>query len=258
MPTSDATARDIITLMLQSINASAAAGTPAPEDMDFALQIVNGMLNAFVADRLNIFNVDFTEYALTANVSEYAIGPGGSGDFEIAIRPSTIVSAQLRIPNGSGPPTYLAMAPLDDDGWARIPVLDVPAQYPTAFYYSPSWPDGLLRLWGVPGAGLYIRIETWNQFSEFTDLDTAFSFPQGYYDLILWNGAERLCVPRFGMSSVPPTIRDRAAVARKNVESLNMTPPAQMIADGGLVTAHQKNATSWRNIYNPTPVFYRN
>jgi hypothetical protein len=256
MPTTTANATEICTLALQSIGFAGAGASSdiSPEDMNFAFQILNGMLDALSMDRLFIFNVDFTEFALTSGQQNYGIGPNSTTPFNLAVRPSRIVSAQLRL--NTSPLTYVMLNQLDDDGWARLPVVDIPPTYPTAFYYSPSWPDGLLRLWGKPQGGLAIRLELWNQFAQFADLLTAYSFPQGYYEFMWSNLAEHLCTPAFGLNDVPSSIRQRATDSRARIVSLNMSPPGIMICDAGAQGVRQN--TGYRNLFNPSPIWYSN
>jgi hypothetical protein len=221
--------------------------------MAFAFDIADGMLDSFNSDGLFIYSRSIESYALTSGQQDYEIGPSATAPFDVT-RPQRVINANLVITSQS-PEVSIPLYIIDAQQWMGIPVTDIDATYPTQLYYESSYPEGVLHFWPKPTSGLSVELETWNQLSEFDDLDTAFSFPPGYYELGWTNLAERLCIPAFGYDSVPQSIAKRAADARSRIQSLNQNPPPVLGTDYGIQGTNQQ--TGYRNLYNPAPYWYR-
>lgn len=253
MPTTSATAQDIVTRALKMIGNTPGGAAPSAEDAADALDILNGMIDAWSMERLYVYNNDITVYALTSGTQSYAIGPTAAAPFNV-VRPSRILKASLVV-TANSPATYLSLNLLDDDGWMDIIVRDISSTYPIALYYSESYPNGELNFWPKPQGGLSVELQTWNALTQFADLSTPFSFPPGYYEAIYQNLALRLCTPEWGLDSIPQSIQQRADESRGRIQSLNMNPPPQMSPDSGAGGVRQDGG--YRNLYSPQPYWSR-
>lgn len=259
MPTTSATAQDIVTRSLRMIGFLGMGETPAAENSEDALDVLNGMLDAWSMDRLFVYNVNFAVYALTGSQQSYTIGESGTPDFS-AVRPNKIENANIVITSQSPNvrrPLYL----MDDDDWASITVRALPSPtLPTSLYYSKDYPNGTLYFWPTPQAGLSVELETWVQVSQFAALTDSFSFPPGYYEAVYQNLALRLCTPEYGMTAPPPSIDELARNSRMRIQSLNMDPPPQLLVDAGVQGTRQggqRYGQQLFNIKNPAPQWYR-
>lgn len=253
MPTTSATAYDIVTRACRMIGNTPGGQAPSAEDQSDALDILNGMIDALAMDRLMIFNNDITTYALTSGTQSYGIGPTAPAPFAVT-RPSRILKASLVVTSQS-PATYLPLNLLDDDGWMDIVVRNISATYPIALYYSQGYPNGTLNFWPKPQSGLSVELQTWTVLGQFATLNTAFAFPPGYYRAIYQCLAREMCTPEWGFETVPPSIEARANQSMALIQALNMNPPPQMTPDGGAGGARQDSG--YRNLYSPQPYWSR-
>lgn len=253
MATTDATCIDIITRSMRFAGILAAGESPSPEDTDDVFAILNGMVDAWTIEPLFIYNVSIDEYALTSGQQDYEIGPTATAPFDVE-RPARIDRANL-IFSTQTPNVRIPLTILDDDGWMSIPVPGVTAGTPVNLYYSRSYPNGLLRFWPKPAAGYSVELEVWTQLTQFADVNTEFSFPPGYYEMIYQNLGLRLCTPEYGIMEVPQTVGSLAAQSRARVANLNQSPPPQMMIDPGCQGVN--NRQGYRNLYNPAPLWVR-
>lgn len=253
MPTTTATAYDIVTRALRMIGNTPGGQAPSAEDQADALDILNGMIDAWAMERLFIFNNSIDIYALTSGQQTYNIGPTAAAPFAV-VRPSRILKASLVVTSQS-PHTYLPLNLLDDDGWMNIVVRDISSTYPIALYYSQSYPNGQLNFWPKPQGGLSVELETWAALTQFADLSTPFSFPPGYYEAIYQNLALRLSTPEWGIDSPSASVQQLANESRGRIQSLNMNPPPQMEPDSGAGGVGQDGG--YRNLYSPQPYWSR-
>lgn len=251
--TTDQTFLDLIKRSMRSAGLLQAGESPSAEDTDDVALILNAMLDAWAIDELYVYNHTVDSYALTANQQQYDVGPTATAPFNIT-RPARVEVANLKITSQS-PNVEIPLEILDDDGWMRIPVKSITGTYPTKLYYSPSYPNGSLNFWPIPTSGLSVVLELWNQFSQFTDYTTAFSFPPGYFEAMYLNGAVRLSTPEYGIEVVPASLQRLANEARSRIQAVNASPPPQLLPDFGTQGVRQQQG--YRNLYNPAPLWYR-
>jgi hypothetical protein len=109
----------------------------------------------------------------------------------------------------------------DTEFWATRYIRGM-AGIPTDLYYQASHPDATLNLYPLYSEALALELYTWRQLSALTLVDE-FSFPPGYYEVLLYNLAIRLCNP-FNRP-ITTELRVMAAEARAKVKSLNSKPP---------------------------------
>lgn len=257
MPTTAATANNIVERALK-YSGNLAAGEPAnAEDAADVLDIANGMLDGWTMDRLYVYNSGINVYALTSNVSSYSIGASAAAPFNVT-RPNKIENANIVITSQT-PNVRRALYIMDDEEWMDISVrpLTTPG-IPTALYYSRDFPNGTLYFRIPPTSGLSVELEVWTQLAQFAALTDPFSFPPGYYEAITTNLALRLCTPEFGIDTPPPSLVALAQQSRMRIESLNSDPPPQLKTDAGLQGVRQgSDGQGLFNIKNVAPQWYR-
>ena len=252
MPTTDAKAIDIITRALKLVGVLGAAEMPSAEDATDALDVLNGMIDAWTMDSLYVYSVGYAVYPLVASQQDYTIGESGTPDFS-AVRPSKLINANIVITTNN-PETRLPIYIMDDDDWMNIRVRRIGPTIPTAIYYSRDYPNGTLHLYPVPDSGYSLELETWQTLSQFADLTTAFSFPPGYYEAMYQNLGLRFCTPEYGINDVPSSIQALALASRARIESLNLDPAPQQNCDAG-VQGSNSLPLFW--IKNVAPFWYR-
>src|SRR5206468_2029310 len=94
MPTTSATCQDIVGRAMKYIGSFAAGEPLEAENAADALDVLNGMLDSWAADRLFIFATTISPFALTSNVQSYTIGTGATFN---TTRPSIIEAANILI-----------------------------------------------------------------------------------------------------------------------------------------------------------------
>ncbi len=253
MATTDATWGDIVTLALGTSGACAGDEPPSPEDMAAAAAIGNGMLGAWSMDGLYVWNVDISVFALTSGQQSYNVGPTAPAPFNIT-RPSRIKNANL-VYSTQNPPTRVPLIIYDDDGWMDIPVRGISGT-PIGVYYSPNYPNGVLNAYPIPTAGFSVELEIWTAIPQFASLLDVISFPPGYYEAIYLNLAVRLQTPKWGIEQTSPSLMALANQSRARIQGLNMAPSPNMKIDPGMQSS-RNDASGYRNVYNPAPVWTR-
>ena len=224
------TGNQVIADAFVEIGSYAAGETIAGEHLTLAQTRINQIINSWAARKVYAYNVDFTEYTLTANHQPHLIGPGlASPDFAAA-RPVTIENAALVLTNVT-PNVDLPLNIRDDDWWANKRVKTLATSVPTSLYYSPGHPNGALYLWPVPTVVYGLRLKTWTVLSEITDFAATFSGPYGYELALLLTLAEALCRP-MGKQKPPDLIAD-ARAARSTIMKNNDQSPRISLDDRG-------------------------
>ena len=255
MLTTNATGADICSRAAKYAGILAAGEVLAAEDAADIIDIGNGLLDSWAADRLFIFATTISTFALTSNVQSYSIGTGATFN---TTRPAVIENANILITSQT-PNVRRPLFLMKDEDWMGISIRPLPTpSIPTALYYSRDYPNGTIYFWPVPQSGLSVELELWTPLAQFADLTTAFSFPPGYYEAITLGIAVRLMTPEWGINEVPPSIAALARESRARIEALNSNPPPNLHVDAGLQGTRQGAAGQQRfNIKNPSVQWYR-
>lgn len=213
------TANDLITLSLKTIGAIAKAEIPTPDEAADALTVLNGMLDAWGAERLTIFGVVRTTFNLVVNQQVYTIGPNAV-DWNM-VRPLWIQDAGLISQlNEVTEPVEIPLFCLSDDDWANVTIKSVPSALPRYLYYDYAFPIGNISLWPIPNVGqlqiaLYLPTPIVGGFA----LTSVLSIPPGYLEALQYNLAVRLC-PQWGRA-IDPTIAALAVDSFARIKRAN-------------------------------------
>src|SRR5436309_3406699 len=249
MPTTSATGYDICARAAKYVGILAAGEVLAAEDAADALEILNGMLDAWNSDRTYVYASTFNTFALASGTQSYTIGP--TGTFAATVRPSKIEEANLVITSQTPNVRRPLFVGTDQDWMAvRIRPLSTPS-IPTLLYYSRDVGNGTIYVWPTPTSGLSVELELWTVIPQFAALTDSFNLPPGFFECVTQNLALRLCSPEFGIDAPPPSIVDMARESRMRIASLNADPPPYMSIDSGLQGVRQNTGNPLFNIKAP-------
>ncbi len=153
-------------------------------------------------------------------VSAWDTNPDNTTTYKIeAKRPQRIESAYTRDSGNND----VIIGMVDNDQWSRIYKKDIQSQYPLFLYYRADFPRGQINLCPKPGSGLTLYLESWDQLTRFTTLDTEASFPPGYDEMLIYNLARRWA-PSFGRT-LDPEIRQTAIDTMAAIKTTNLDIP---------------------------------
>lgn len=239
MPTVTGTtsARELILDALIKLGVIDQSETIPDNDAQFCLREANRLLDQMNAKEQLIFNVSFDTYVIQTNHQPHTIGPGG--DYNVALRPVKMPRASLVMTNTGTPisvPLYLA----DDEWWSEQALKTLTSTFPTVLYYSPDWPLGRIYLWPIPTQANSLELETWSAFTALADINAAFAYPPGYWDLTVLELAVRLA-PSYERESKVPLLLEMRREARAAVEQNNVGSPRISLRDSGLPAGAQKS-----------------
>src|SRR5579872_4899917 len=135
----------------------------APEEYTDAVFRLNGILESWDVQRLNIYTTQLAQYGLTANrTTPYLIGTGGGADFNAA-RPTSVRTATWVL-NG----LRYKLRPLSLEEWEAITEQGRVGQVIDAFYYDNNYPNAGIYLSPWPSSAGLLELGTWEQFSVIT------------------------------------------------------------------------------------------
>lgn len=238
------TAQTLITGALKLIGALAQGETPPAADVQDGLVILNGLMDAWRAERLTILNTTRNVYTLTAGTQTYTLGPTGSGATLICTsqtRPIWLQNASI-IPAGTDPAVEIPIDLWTDQDWATQRVKSVQSSIPTAVYYNEDFPTGSLSFWPVPNVACQAVLYWPQALVEFATLTGEYALAPGYEDAIKYNLAVRLA-PEFGRP-LDPTVAALAVNALAIVKRANKTL-YDMRCDPAILQAATRGTYNW-------------
>jgi hypothetical protein len=229
-----ASGQDIVDAALQEINVTAAGEPSDPQDSAWGLQKLQRLIDQWNARRELIFSVGFYVYNLIANHYPHTIGP--QGDFNVPLRPVTVVSASFILNSGSNNPVDTPIKIRSSDWWAANPLKTLTSSICTELYYDPATPLGNLNFFPICNIANPVRLEVWNSLAQAISLNSKLGFAQGYWDAVVTDLAVRLC-PSFE-KSVSPDLREQWNRAMRIIEANNDKPPI-INTDEGMPTSRR-------------------
>lgn len=199
----------------------------SPEGMDDALGVLNDVVDSWNTESLMIPSLRRDVYALTAGVSSYTIGPGGTLAGE---RPQKAVTAALVACDcgcgcgGGGCSNLKLVGPWQN--CCNTPGISIDSAYP----------DANVRIEPAPTAGQALALQSWNTLTMFADLETTYGFAPGYALALRWCLAQNLAPLALIMQKIPQNllqvIEQRAIESKAAVKSFNSSPPPVADATG--------------------------
>lgn len=213
-----ATVRDLIADSLRSIGALASGEAPTASEAADALSSLNDLLETWNNDRLLVYTVSRSTFALTINQQSYTLGSGG--DFNMA-RPLRIENASI-LWTDTSPNIEIPIEMLGDEDWQAITVKSTAGGYPLQVYPDGGFPLNTLWFWPIPTVACSVVLYTWNLISAFADVNATVSFPQGYRRALRYNLAVDLA-SEYGRD-VPPAVARIADESKEWLRKMNWTP----------------------------------
>lgn len=206
------TGRDLISAALRKIGVLAQGESLEAAEATDGLAAINQMLSSWSTEGLLIFSVT-EESPLTLTVGDSTVTLGLTGD--IANRPMKIEKAIIR----DGSTDFPVMRMLNTDEYAAIPDKTLQSTYPYSLYDDGGYPLRTLKLFPVPSAAKQLILFTQRELTQIATLDTILSFPPGYEDALVYNGAIRLA-PEYGRQT-PPEVINIALETKANIKRAN-------------------------------------
>jgi hypothetical protein len=184
-----ATARDIITASLQELGVLAAGEVATAAEANDGLALLNRWLDSKAAERLQIYMVTRSTWAIVSGTGSYTVGTGGSVNIA---RPVFINEIQF-VDTSMDPDLELPLTPLTDATYAAIGMKTFTSKYPQAAYYNPTYPLAMITFWPVPTSTTLLgAIYSATAVTQLPTLDTAISMPPGYELMLVKNLAVQL------------------------------------------------------------------
>lgn len=209
-----ATAIQLITRALRSINVLGATEAPTADMASDGLSTMNDMLATWANETLMVYQIVLENFSLVAGQSDYTIGIGGNFNTD---RPTSFNSAYIRWNSLDYP---LAIVTVDQ--YDSIPLKTSPNQIPYAMYVDSGFPLTTIKLFPTPNdATAQIFIESRKPFTAFTSLTTQVNLPPGYDRAIYKNLAMDLA-PEYGGGS--PELMQQASSSKKWLKRTNFFP----------------------------------
>jgi len=229
---------DVLTTAFIESNIFGPADPIPPEDMAFALNKVNRLLDNWNAKRRAVYCDVFTTFTLVPSLSPHTIGP--TGTFVTPQRPVSIESASLVVSAG----LLQDIAVHQDAAWyASVSTPGVTGPLPTDVYYEKNWPLGKLYFWPVPTSAKQVELQSRVVLAALT-LAGTFSFPPGYEDAITLTLGEALADAYPG-STAPAGLSRAAAAARTTIFGNNDETPALATRDSGMPGGSGGSSYNW-------------
>lgn len=223
------TGNSVIKAALRMLGVIGEGETPSASESTDALEALNAMLDSWNTRRINLYAVQFSDYALVSGTQAYTIGSGGT--FNQA-RPVKIENASVLIADAGGTPaTDKVRLPLDlinSEQWSVIKSQTAKSTVPEAMYCDYAFPLASLRFWPVPtftGTAPRVELYYWTILAAFSDLVSTYSLPAGY-ELAIKSNLAMLLAPEYDVV----TSAELQRVAQESLASLtalnlsNLTP----------------------------------
>jgi hypothetical protein len=218
------TALDIIKRAMRICGVIGQNETPTSSEATDGLVALNDMLDSWSTDRTYIFSLLQTNFPLVDGTVTYTIGTGGTFNTD---RPIAIDNVFVRTSS-----TDFPLKEINSQDYNSITSKSSNGGIPQYYFFNPSFPLATISLWGAPQSGLTIYFNTWQSLSQFANLTTDYTFPQGYARALAYGLAVELSA-EYGVRLMPETIGISVA-AQANIRNKNLPEPV-MKTEVGLI-----------------------
>jgi hypothetical protein len=236
------TALDIITDALIEVDISAPGEPLDPDTAQWGFRKLNYLTDVWAAKQAYVWAQQFKTFTLVPGLSPHTIGPSVPGaTFPIqGSRPIRIISSNYLLNSGASPQTGLNIVdtPMniqDAEWWAANQTKSISTNYPTDLYYQPDTPNGSLFFWPVPQTASQVRLQWWQQLSQYSSITDPLSGPGGngtlppaYRSGLMLSLAESLG------GNPPPGLAKNALDARAAIFGNNAKSPRIQTRDYGM------------------------
>ncbi len=220
-----ATARDVIKKAMKKIGVLAPGEDPTAAEAVDALDSLNSLLSSWSGDSLITPATVQESFALIASQNSYTIGSGLNFDTS---KPLRVVGAFIRDSSNIDYPVtlltrnrYNALSDKTTEG------------RPTNLFYDPgiaqqATQTGTIYLYLTPDAVYTLYLVSEKAFTEFSNLTTAFTFPDTYKRAMIYNLAVELA-PEYERA-VSPDVREIADKSKQIIENINVVNKQRLMS----------------------------
>jgi hypothetical protein len=191
------TALDIIKSAFGILNVYMPGEEPSANDAQDARGRLNWMIGQWRQQSLLVPAAVREVFDIEEDQASYTIGDDGDFDTDKPPNQSSIVGAGLILTTGD-PDSEIPLGIMTDQAYQAWPVKALTSAQPQFVYYRPTYASGLGTVFLLPipdnatnDLALYIK----RPISTFSALDTAYYFPDGYAEALVYNLARRLAKP---------------------------------------------------------------
>ena len=212
----------VSTMILNSLvmtGEKAIGDTINTDEQRYYLSRLNSMVDSWSNERLMIFAISQTSFALTTGTGTYTIGSGATFDMT---RPTQLVDPCF-IRDSDNQDTELEI--INSMSYGRIIDKTADGSYPVYINLDDTFSatsTANIRLWPEPSANLTLFINTLQPLTNFSTISQNLIMPPGYQDAIETNFAVRSAP---GFITVPPELKEQAVAAKKAIKSTNLPGP---------------------------------
>lgn len=209
-------ASDLINEALTLIRVQRPGYTPSAADSDYALQVLNTLLENWNIQGLHVFTLTEFTSALTPGKQSYKMGKLAefNSPRPVRIESASILRGLLRTP----------LTLVDAATWGRIPSPTFSDVLPTVLYNDNSYDASgwtSLSFHPIPSdASSTVDLFVWAQLTDSLALGDTVSFPPGYVKAIVYNLAVDLA-PAF-KQPLDPSIAQVASGAKQEMRAINL------------------------------------
>jgi hypothetical protein len=192
------TARSLVRGALMDLQVASAEEPLTASQCEDGLDLLNALLDSFSLERLWIYHTPATPLMWPAGSASLTWGPGGMipGSRPIKLAPQ---ATYQDVTAGYDSPLEV----LDrQEQYAQLQWKGMQSTLPSALYYEPQMPLGVLYIWPVPSLGYQITVFPWQVLGSFPALDDALQFPPGYLRALRANLALE-AAPSYGVQPSP-------------------------------------------------------
>lgn len=226
------TALDILKRAMRLAGVYSIGEEPSADETDAGLMALNGMIGTWANESLLIYAHTLDSIPLVASTSLYTLGD--SGTF-VTARPIEALDMSYVVYQGISYPCPM----MTIEQYNSIPFKTQTAQFPWAFWYEDTYPNGSLTVYPTPDANSTLVFTSKKELSSFPSLTDEVTLPPGYFDALCFNMAV-FWGPEFDGVSIPPQVVQQAVntkrlIKRTNTKPLTMKLPAAVLPQNGYV-----------------------
>jgi predicted secreted protein len=195
-------------------------------EQNYHLSRLNSMMDSWSNERLMIYQIQQTSFALTASDGTYTIGNGA--DFNMT-RPIRIIDPCFTRDTDN---TDIPLNLIDADTYGRIVDKTLGDVTPNYLFYDAGFSatsTATIRLYPLPDSGLTLFINTLQPLQTFASVSTNLLLPPGYQDAIETNYAVRSAL---GVVPVTPELMAIARQTKAAIKTTNLTAPIMRLDYG--------------------------
>jgi hypothetical protein len=213
-----ATVLDLITDALQEIGVYGAAETVSAEDAAVCLTALNGLLDSWTIENLNLYAQTDVVAALPAATVSRTIGPSMQFNCDRPVRLE--LGCFVRVGELDYP-----LDVIDQVQYNEITLKTQSGGWPTCVTYDTEFPTGNVYFWPTGACEVHLNVAT--QIDQFTATTDTFTLPPGYRRALTLTLAEEVA-PKFQVQVQAQTAR-KAMNARRNLKRANLVVPQLQI-----------------------------